>query len=98
MIEGFVRLSACPNSDNLRASRVFIYKFREVVDSVLDDHPQIILVIMLADFLPAEMGILVFVITFGLAMRVLLVMVTLMMILLSLLFVGLLLMLLCSLG
>lgn len=97
LIEGLVRLPACPHSDHLRSSRVFIYKFREVVDSFLEDHPQIVLVIVPTDFLPAVMLIFVFVVTLGLAMRVLFVVMTLMVILLSFLFVGLVDMLLCSL-
>ena len=96
MIESLVCLPACPHSNNLRSSRVLVDEFGEIVDSVFDDHPDIVFVIVLADLLPAVMGILVLVVAFGLSMRVLLVVMTLMVIFLALLFVGLAEMLVCS--
>lgn len=67
---------------------MFIYKFREVVDSVFDDHPQIVLMVVLTDLLPAEVRVLIFVVAFGLTVCVLFLVMALMMILLSLLFVA----------
>lgn len=76
MMKRFVRLPAGPHCNDLRPSWMFINKFGKIVDSVLDDYPEIVFVVVLSYLIPAEVRIFIFVVTFGLAMRVLLMMMT----------------------